>query len=245
MLSAHSVSKAMSGIDGASASIQQRDHAISQDTSGQMVDSEINSQSFHMAELRSERTRVMTLLGVFAGLLILVLIRGITSLAHGHHGQAWPFALLLTLMTAYELLWLRFAKRSMVSRRAISKASWTANIFVESLLPTAALFLQIHVSFIGPQWALASPLVLTYFLFIILSTLHLDPVLSRLTGGFAAAGYVTVSIYAFLQFRDAWAGPKICAYTESIYYSAFLLLGEFAAGAGGLSDPPACRRSSA
>ena len=104
------------------------------------ADSEIKSEAFQLATLRSERARVLALLGVFGSLLVLVLIRGGMSLAQGHRGEAWPFALLLAVMTAYEALWLRFVGRAIDSGREISTAIWTANIFVESLFPTAALF---------------------------------------------------------------------------------------------------------
>jgi serine phosphatase RsbU (regulator of sigma subunit) len=91
------------------------------------------------------------------------------------------------------------------------------------------LFLQIHA--FGPYRALTSPTVLAFFLFIILSTLHLDPVLSWLTGGFSAAGYAAVSIYAFHLLQVGAANENPLSYGTSFSYSAFLLLGGFTAGA--------------
>jgi serine phosphatase RsbU (regulator of sigma subunit) len=196
-----------------------------------MTDSEINSRSFQLAELRSECVRVKALLGLFASLLALILIRAVTSLVEGHHGEAWPFALLLAFVTAYEVLWLRVVRRAIQSDQQVSKATWTANTFVESLLPTIALFLQIHTSFVGPQRVLTSPVTLAYFLFIILSTLHLNPKLSRLAGGFSAAGYAAVLIYTFLRFPEVAAGHKLLAYSTSLEYFVFLLLAGFAAAA--------------
>src|SRR5437588_2180590 len=63
---------------------------------------EIHSPSFKEAELRSESSRVAALLGAFAALFVIVLIRGALSMAGGGRGEAWPFALLLAGMTAYE-----------------------------------------------------------------------------------------------------------------------------------------------
>ena len=57
----------------------------------QKVDPEFQSEAFQQATLRSERARVLALLGVFGSLLVLVLIRGGMSLAQGHRGEAWPF----------------------------------------------------------------------------------------------------------------------------------------------------------
>jgi hypothetical protein len=72
---------------------------------------------------------------------------------------------------------------------------------------------------------------LVFLILIVLSTLHLDPVLSRLSGGFAAAGYAAVAVYIFFQFPGASAGEKVWTYSTSFSYSALLLLGGFAAGA--------------
>jgi len=161
----------------------------------------------------------------------LVLIRGITSLVAGHRGHVWTFALLLAVMTAYEAAWLRFVRRAIESDRVVSKATWTANIFLESLLPTIALFLELYTSFIGPVRALTSPVVLVYFLFILLSTLHLDPWLSRLAGYFSSAGYAGVSIYAVLLFPEVTAGHRLLVYSTTFSYVALLLFGGFAAAA--------------
>jgi len=194
------------------------------------VDSEFKSETFQLAILRSERARVLALLGVFGSLLVLVLIRGGMSLAQGHRGEAWPFALLLAVMTAYEALWLRFVGRAIGSGRDVSPASWKASIFVESLFATAAIFLQIYTPMVGSHRALTSPAVLGYFLFIILSTLHLNPSLCRLAGVFSAAGYVSVAIYIFSRFPEVTRGEELLIYGSAFSYTVFLLVGGFTAG---------------
>src|SRR5271154_3121621 len=54
-----------------------------------VLPSEIKSHSFRLAELRSECARAKALLFVLAGLLALVLVRGLLSLFHGYRGDAW------------------------------------------------------------------------------------------------------------------------------------------------------------
>lgn len=196
-----------------------------------MSDFEIKSQAFQLATLRSERVRVLALLGVLGSSLVVVLARGAISLAQGNRGEAWPFVLLLAAMTAYEARWLRFVDGAISSGREITTATWTASIFFESLLPTTALFLQIYAFSVGPQRALTSPAVLAYFLLIILSTLHLNSRLSRWAGVFSAVGYIAVALYVFLMFPEATAGEHLYVYGTSFSYAAFLLLGGFAAGA--------------
>ncbi|MGA7409644.1 MAG: SpoIIE family protein phosphatase, partial [Bryobacteraceae bacterium] len=215
-----------------SASLGGLNEAEQQDNFGErMIDSKTELPSFRAAELRSECARVMALLSVFAGLLAtLVLSRGIMSLMQEHRGAGWPFVGLLAAMTAYEVVWLRFVKRAIGSRREISTATWTGSIFIESLLPTIAVLLQLYSAFPGPGRALTSPVVLAYFIFIVLSTLHLSPHLSRLTGVFAATGYASVSIYAFLLVPEAVSSDTLWDYTISFSYSAFMLIAGFAAG---------------
>jgi serine phosphatase RsbU (regulator of sigma subunit) len=192
---------------------------------------EIKSPAFEQAELHSENVRVSALLAVFAGLLVLVLIRGIASLAQGYRGEAWRFALLLAAMTAYEVFWRRFVRQAIETGQTISEKSWQAGVFVESLLPTVALILLIHTSSVGPQHALTSPVIMAYFIFIVLSTLHLDKRLSRLSGECSAAGYAGACIYAYLLFPETAFDGRLISYATSLSYAGFLLLGGYAAGA--------------
>jgi serine phosphatase RsbU (regulator of sigma subunit) len=196
-----------------------------------MVEFDTKAPSFREAELRSERTRVRVLLGVLAGLLTLVLIRGAVSQAEGYPGEAWPFAVLLALMTAYETAWLRLITQAIRAGEAVSSRMWKAGCIVEALFPTAALLLQVHSSMVGPLRGLTSPVVLAYFIFIILSTLHLDPGFSRLSGGCSAIGYGAVAMYVFFRFPEALGEEKLVAYAMAFSCIGLLLLGGFAAGA--------------
>lgn len=192
---------------------------------------DVSLQAFKEAELQSELIRVRSLLGLVACLLLLIVIRAMTLLVEGRHGQAWPFAGLLAAITLYEWLWLRIVKRAIQSHQGMTKSAWVLTSVVESLLPTLALFLEVHTAFEGPSRALTSPVPLAYFLFIILSTLHLDRWLSRLTGCFAAGGYAAVSIYVFLRFPEVAAGHRLLTYGTALSFAAFLILAGFAAGA--------------
>jgi serine phosphatase RsbU (regulator of sigma subunit) len=194
------------------------------------MNSKIQSHSFRAAQLRSELNRVKVLLSVFAIFLALIVLRAVISLAQGYRGEAWPFAALLAAATGYEAAWLRFVRRTVSSGKEVSNTTWTASILAESLLPTIALCLQAHTTFMGPSRALTSPVALIYFVFIILSTLHLDTGLSRAAGAFSAAGYVAASIYVFIAFPEVAAGQALPVYSTCVSYAALLLVGGFAAG---------------
>ena len=89
---------------------------------------------------------------------------------------------------------------------------WGVNLFIETLLPTGLLFLLTESPYFGPYRALVAPAVLAYFLGMILSTLRLSPLLSRLTGLYSAGGYLAVAAYTFRNY------PR-----PNIYPSGFVL----------------------
>jgi adenylate cyclase len=84
-----------------------------------------------------------------------------------------------------------------------------ANVLVETSFPTILLYTLLPV-FPGGA-ALGLPPVFIYFLFIILSALRLEPVLSVLTGLVAAAGYLGLAFGSLPELRhwpagaDGWA----------------------------------------
>jgi len=80
----------------------------------------------------------------------------------------------------------------------------------------------------GPYRALTAPAILTYFIFIILSTLRLSPAQCVLTGVLAAAGYWSVVAYTRRSFPDPPAG----ALETQIYitYGVVFLIGGLVAG---------------
>jgi hypothetical protein len=195
-----------------------------------MIDLLVKSPAFQQAELRSEGLRVGAQLGVLVCLTALVVVRGAAIAGEGSRGELWPFILLLLIAICYEAAWLFGIRRWLRVGRSISTAAWRWSVAVECALPTIVIFLQIHTKFVGPARALMSPVVLTYFLFIVLSTLHLDTALSRLAGACSAAGYTAAAAYVYLRFPQTAAGEEGLVYTMWLSYAAILLLGGIAAG---------------
>lgn len=195
-----------------------------------MSEFDTNSTAFRLAELRSECVRVGVLLGVLGGVLALVLVRGTVSLANGQRGTVWPFVALLGVAIAYEAAWLAYIRRALRLDQTVTAKGWRASLLVECLLPTLALILGGHTAGVGPERALTSPAADVYFLLIILSTLHLDPGLSRIGGVFCAAAYAAASSYVFLVFPLPGAAERSLVYLTSFSYIGLLLLGGFAAG---------------
>ncbi len=192
------------------------------------IDLDIDSPAFRSAELKGEHVRVVTLMGILGSLLLLVLVRAITAIAQGRRSEVWALALVLALAIGYEAVWLVYIRGAIRTRQKVSRTWWRNSVILESLLPTAALFLQIP--FMGPGRALTSPVLFAYFFFILLSTLHLDPRLSRLAGVGSAAGYTMAAAKAFREFPDAVPAELELAYAVSFSCVICLLLGGFVAG---------------
>ena len=79
---------------------------------------------------------------------------------------------------------------------------WILNTIVECLLPSLGILgLTADKGYLGPYRALVSSSVGIYFLFIILSTLRLSPLLSIIAGSVCAAGYTAVYLFTL------WVAP--------------------------------------
>jgi serine phosphatase RsbU (regulator of sigma subunit) len=112
--------------------------------------------------------------------------------------------LLLTAFFAvlggYEMLLLRRVNHALREEADLGTATQVLNVFVEALFPSLGIILLIATDMAKPYVALVAPVVLAYFLFVILSTLRLSPILARLTGIFSAAGYALVVGGVFLLY---------------------------------------------
>ena len=125
-------------------------------------------------------------------------------------------------MTAYEGLMLRFISRRIADERRVANWIWTANIFIETLFPTAALVLLVESGYLPPYQALVAPAALFYFFFIILSTLRLSPPLSRLTGLLSGVGYMAATAYVYWQFPGLRSGNDF-GFAIFATYGAFIM----------------------
>jgi adenylate cyclase len=84
-------------------------------------------------------------------------------------------------------------RRDLVLDRQIPPIRRYIGAFIETSLPTVGIAIQMHR--IGPLEALGFMLPLTYFLFIVLSTLRLDFWLSAFTGLVAAVGLAGLALF--------------------------------------------------
>ena len=119
----------------------------------------------------------------------------------------------VALFVLYELAMLVAARRALQGGRGLSSLAWIGDIIIETSLPAVGIAL-LTSSMISPAYLpLANPLALTFFLFIILSVLRLNPWASALSGLVAAVSYLCASYFLGwrpLLYIHASIQPPLC-----------------------------------
>jgi adenylate cyclase len=140
--------------------------------------------------LLTERLRIKavvitaSLLTAAFTLLHLVAPSVLNHIAHGRFNIAPQFAILVPFVL-FELLVLHLLNRRLAMHRDVPTLRRYLSALIETSMPTFVLYL--HMNWMGSAQALGYAAPLSYFLFIVLSTLRLDFWLSTFTGFVAAA----------------------------------------------------------
>src|SRR5580700_7617897 len=156
---------------------------------------QIQSAAFKEAELRSERLRIFGILGFFA-LLVLVTMLRVFVFRTARKTRSWPWTFVLAaVVIAYELCMLYLVDRALKARSGLAPKFWVLGVVLETSIPAFAVaFLassQLEVSY----RPVANPSILVFFVFIILSTLRLSPWISILSGMVASCSYICAALY--------------------------------------------------
>lgn len=190
----------------------------------------VESTAFWHAALRSERLRIVGLIVLVSLAAIFVTVRRF-AWTEPEQGRGFP-SLLATIggLVFYESVMLAIVARAIRRERQLAAWTWWLNSFVELAFPTLLLWLQTRYFYAGAYWALVTPVVPSFFLFIILSTLRLSPMLCLATGVFSAAGYMAVTLLTVWRVPRAGAndGFPLAMYST---YAVLVLLGGMGAAA--------------
>ncbi len=148
--------------------------------------------------LRTELIRIKALIGTMVLLAVLVLIIDTLypyAVEHLWHDRLRPIHLyaILAPFILFELWIHRNISRFLKLGRDLPVYRRYLGVLIETSMPTAVLAL--HIDIMGPAVALAFVVPLTYFIFIILSTLRLDFWLSTFTGFVAAAELLAMAMF--------------------------------------------------
>jgi len=189
------------------------------------------SVAFRQALLKSERLRILIVLGIIVAVF---LVRSFLTIIlwDRENLHLWLLSCaLLALFLVYEFFMFRAVTGAIRSGRDLSTAVWVSNVIIETSVPAFALAF-IYSRAIDPIYRpLANPSTLLFFVIIILSTLRLDPRLCRFSGIVAALSYLCASTYLGWTpaFRD---GTLLLDPHKAVFgYAAILVFAGVVAGA--------------
>ena len=151
----------------------------------------IASRAFQEALLGTERLRVLGAIFIVSVFGIIGAIRIYLFGSHMNHIGLYAAAGLL----AYELLVLRALQHSIRSRLRIPDWFWTLNVVIEISLPALGVAFLVSDRLPPDYRPLATPWVLLFFPFLVLSTLRLSPLVSSLAAITGAVGYLLAAAH--------------------------------------------------
>lgn len=156
------------------------------------------TRALELAALRGDCTRHMSIIVALGGLAVFIVIRAmLTSLMT-------PYALATSLsltgvVVAFEGLQWYWARRALKREHLPPQWLTVIGIVLENALPTAAMLVMLHTDQVNPpQLVLSSPVVMTYFLFLMTTSLRLAPSMSVVGAIVATAGYYAVMLSVYL-----------------------------------------------
>jgi serine phosphatase RsbU (regulator of sigma subunit) len=160
-----------------------------------MKEEQIQSAAFQNAALQSERFRIFGVLGFVAAFMVVTAVRVfvIRTAANTTH-WVWSF-LLAAIVIAYELWTLREVDLALKATRSLGAGFWILSTILETSIPAFAIAFLTSAQVAANYRPLASPAVLAFFIFIILSTLRLDPWVGTLSGAVASISYLCAALY--------------------------------------------------
>lgn len=164
-----------------------------------MLTDEIFRNYYFSQLLESEKTRIKFLFYFFGTfcvisfLVSLIFSDQITKIRKDNL-PTHIISIFFLIISIYYFFILSRIKKIQKSNKKIPPFVRVLNAIIEGAIPSSILFfVGIHSSY--PAIALLYPPEFLYFIFIILTTLRLDPILSIITGIISAIGYYLVSDY--------------------------------------------------
>lgn len=184
--------------------------------------------------LLTERLRIKAVIGTLALLTAVVTVVQwsmpsiFAGLSRGGFDLGSTYVIFVPFL-AFELLALHLVGRRVAENQDVPVLRRYISALIETSVPTAALYM--HMTWMGPNTALAFAAPLTYYIFIILSTLRLDLWLSAFTGLVAA---VEMFAMAMLYQPPGFADEAAPEGAFQLVRAVMLLVGGLLAGAVGM-----------
>jgi serine phosphatase RsbU (regulator of sigma subunit) len=183
---------------------------------------EIESAAFHHAELQSERLRIFGVLGFVAIFVVATVVRVfVIRTASGTTPWAWNFGLSASIVV-YEVWMLGRVNLALKSGRSLPAGFWALSAILETSIPAFAIAFLTSQQIEPVYRPLATPAVLVFFIFIILSTLRLNLWICLLSGAVASVTYLSAALY--LGWRPPVPGIPAPVTQTSVSLNAIILL---------------------
>lgn len=184
---------------------------------------QINSEAFQVAELKSERLRILGVLS-FLGLLVIVAVFRLfvvrtASVADAH---IWADLLFVFFVAIFEFWMLHIVTSAKQAQRPVRIQFWVFSTALEASLPAWAMALLPNQGVSASYRSVATPLLLVFSIFIILSTLRLRAWISILSGSVAAISYIDAALY--LGWRPPAIGVRASMVQSAVMLNAITLL---------------------
>jgi serine phosphatase RsbU (regulator of sigma subunit) len=156
-----------------------------------MTEHRIDSAAFQRALLKSEHRRI---LGVIAFVTFFTAAIVTRIAVYGSRMSPWGIVASVVLI-GYELVMLRLVDRCLKEKRKLPHSLWLLSLLLEISFPAIGMALLSSPRLIVAYRPLATPWILAFFAFLILSVLHLSPLACRLAGIIAAVYYLAAAYY--------------------------------------------------
>jgi len=186
-------------------------------------------REFALEILKSDKLRVTILIGVILSALLIVLIvalLGIEQFQRSFHGNFRGFITTFITLMGVTLVCL-IAEGVVIDHLSRKQAHPSTLVqylssFIETSIPT--LLMMIGSLFLGPIYALFTPVTLLYPVFIVLSALRLNARLCVFTGAVAAIEYSTLALYFVDQTSNVTVEPILTSMPHHLIRGLLLLV---------------------
>jgi serine phosphatase RsbU (regulator of sigma subunit) len=176
------------------------------------------STAFRRETFRSERKRII---GVISFVMFFALVAAVRIFMMGSAMSRWTLVSAALVITC-EFLLLRAVNKALHSGKQIPKFIWNSSIALESLFPAVGICFLASGRLPPDYRPLATPWVLAFFPFIMLSVLRLSPRLCGIVALFSTAGYLAAAYWTGWRFTTGPDGLTVTQ-TAVAYFAAVIL----------------------
>jgi serine phosphatase RsbU (regulator of sigma subunit) len=192
-----------------------------------MTEQKIDSAAFHNALLKSERHRIQ---GVIVFVVVFTATIILRILIYGSRMSPWG-VIASVVLVLYEIAMLRIVDRCLRENKDLPSGLWFSTVLFEITFPAFGIAFLSSPRLEVAYRPLATPWVLAFFPFLILSVLRLSPRACRIGGIVAALSFFAAA--AYLGWRPSFEDLANYSTTQTAvgFYAIVLVASGFIAGA--------------